>query len=51
MVKKINNLYQCEECFLFYDSKEIAKKCENFCKNNHACNIDIIKHAIKNPKS
>lgn len=47
MVKKENNLFICEECNLKYKEKEIAKKCEDWCKKTKSCNLDIIKHAIK----
>jgi len=46
MVKKIENKYQCEECKFFYKDKEWAEKCEKWCKENHSCNLDIIKHAV-----
>lgn len=47
MVKKVDNLYQCEECMMNYEDEEIAQRCEEFCKANHACNIEIIKHAVE----
>lgn len=39
--------YQCEECGLFYVEKEIAEKCQAWCKEHNSCNLDIIKNAIK----
>jgi hypothetical protein len=51
MVKEIKRadkkIYQCEECKLLYDEKIWATKCEEWCKNNHTCNIEITKHRIK----
>lgn len=51
MVKVINNqnkeIYQCEECGLKYESREIAEKCQTWCKEHKSCNLDIIKYAIK----
>jgi len=48
MVKIIdNNLYQCEECMLHYMEEKIAEDCEEFCRENNACNIEIIKYAIE----
>ncbi|MBI2459748.1 MAG: hypothetical protein HYV53_04335 [Parcubacteria group bacterium] len=40
-------IYQCQECGLKYQEKEIAEKCYNWCKKYQSCNLDIIKHAIK----
>jgi len=51
MVKIINQneriLYQCEECKLLYKEREIAEKCEAWCKEHKSCNLDIIKYAEK----
>jgi len=51
MVKIIKNqnkeLYQCEECSLKYESKEIAEKCQAWCSEHKSCNLDIIKSAVK----
>lgn len=41
-----NTLYQCPECELRYKEREIAEKCEAWCKKNKSCNLDIIKHAV-----
>lgn len=40
-------LYQCEECGLKYAEKEVAEKCQTWCKEYQSCNIEIIKHAVK----
>lgn len=40
-------VYECEECRLQYKEREIAKKCESWCKKHHTCNTEIIKHAIR----
>ncbi|MBI3671705.1 hypothetical protein HY249_02840 [Candidatus Azambacteria bacterium] len=51
MVQVIKNkdkiLYQCEECGFKYAKKEIAEKCQAWCKEHKSCNLDIIKYAIK----
>jgi hypothetical protein len=51
MVKEIKKdgkkYYQCEEYLMYYLDKNIAKKCEVFCKKNKACNLDLIKHAVE----
>ena len=50
MVKFIKNknqeLYQCEECGLKYESREISEKCQTWCKEHKSCNLDIIKYAV-----
>ena len=40
--------YFCNECGLEYFEKEWAIKCENWCKQNKTCNLEIITHSIKN---
>jgi len=51
MVNVIKNkqkeLYQCEECGLKYESKEIAEKCQAWCSEHKSCNLDLIKYAVK----
>lgn len=55
MVKEISQdnqeIYKCEECGLGYKSKEIAEKCENWCREHKSCNLDIIQNAIKEHES
>jgi len=41
------NLYQCEECGLFYADEETAKKCQAWCTEHRSCNLEIIKHAVE----
>lgn len=47
MVKEVEGKFQCEECNFFYNEKEIAQKCEKWCKENNSCNLEIIKYALK----
>lgn len=51
MVRIVKNqnkeLYQCEECDLKYESRDIAEKCQAWCSEHKSCNLDIIKYAIK----
>lgn len=51
MVKIIyqNNrdLYQCEECGFKYREKELADKCERWCREHHSCNLEITSYAIE----
>jgi hypothetical protein len=53
MVKeeKINGkiYWQCEICEFYYREEKWAEKCEDFCRKNNACSIEITKHAV-NPK-
>jgi len=51
MVKEINKsgkeYFECGECSFIYKDRKIAKECEDYCKKNHACSIEITKHSIK----
>jgi hypothetical protein len=47
MVKKVNALFQCEECGFKFKNKETAQKCEDFCKKYKSCNTELIKEAIE----
>lgn len=47
MVRKEGNCYHCEECEMVYEDGKKACECEDFCKKHKACNIDLIKYAIK----
>jgi hypothetical protein len=38
--------YRCEECGFYYREKEWAEKCEAWCGQHHACNLEITAHAI-----
>ncbi|MBI4160733.1 MAG: GTPase [Candidatus Yanofskybacteria bacterium] len=40
-------LYQCEECGLKYENKEIAEQCQAWRDEHKSCNLDLIKHAVK----
>ena len=50
MVKRIieedKDLCQCEECGMQYENKELAEKCEDWCKEHQSCNLEITKHAV-----
>ncbi len=45
--KRDKLFYICEECGFVYKSKDMAQKCENWCKKYKSCNVDITKHAVK----
>lgn len=55
MMKSMNHghgetkkVFICPECGLSYDNPDMAKKCAKWCGENHSCNLEITKHAIKN---
>lgn len=39
--------YKCEECGLIYLDRETAEKCQAWCSEHKSCNLEIIKHAVK----
>ena len=43
-------LYQCQECGFHYADKELAEKCEAWCREHKSCNIEITAHAEENKK-
>ena len=51
MVKKVTkngkDYFMCEECNMYYETKELAEQCEKYCNEKHACNMEIIKHAVQ----
>lgn len=47
MVKQKDGLFACEECGMQYKIQKIAEKCEDYCRENHACSLELIKHAVK----
>jgi len=46
MKQSKQEIYTCPHCGLHYRSKDIAQKCEAWCKEHHSCNLEIIKFAI-----
>jgi len=46
-IKNNEEYFRCEECGMYYKTRETAQKCENFCKKHHACNTEIMKHAVQ----
>lgn len=40
-------IYRCPECGLGYADQAIAKQCEAWCREHKSCNLDIIKHAVR----
>lgn len=39
-------LFQCGECKLHYSEREIAERCEAWCKEHHTCHLDIIQYSV-----
>ncbi|BFI73797.1 hypothetical protein YN1_7840 [Nanoarchaeota archaeon] len=46
MVVQIGEYWGCEECHNVYESKELAEKCEEWCKEHKSCNLEIVKQSI-----
>ncbi len=42
-----NRLYKCKVCKMIYKKENLAEKCEDWCRENNSCNLEIIKYAIK----
>ncbi len=47
MVKEKSGYYVCEKCFMKYETKSLAEKCEKFCEENNSCSLEIIRHAVQ----
>jgi hypothetical protein len=45
--KESKKVFICSECGYEYEEKEWAIKCQNWCKENKSCNLNIIKHGKK----
>jgi hypothetical protein len=39
-------VFICEECGLAYEQKEWAEKCQQWCRENQSCNLEIIQHSV-----
>jgi hypothetical protein len=46
MTKKVHGLFMCEECHLLYEDEDLAKRCEDWCREKKSCNLEITKHAV-----
>lgn len=50
MVKEVtrdsNTFYQCEACGFVYEEKAWAEKCQQYCEEHQACNLEITQHAV-----
>ncbi len=43
-------LYQCPECGLHYEDEKIAKQCEEYCRAQHSCSLEITKLSVERSK-
>ena len=41
--------YKCDVCDMYFEEKEWAEKCQDWCENHYSCNAEITQHAITNP--
>lgn len=39
--------HQCEICQMYDETRDLAERCQKFYNEKHACNTQIIKHAVK----
>lgn len=46
-LKDNTKIYQCIECGLHYTDNQMAKECEDFCRDHNACSLDITKYSIE----
>jgi len=38
--------FMCEACDMYYGTRELAQKCEDFCNEYKSCNTELMKHAV-----
>ena len=46
MVRLEDGLWVCGECGLAYRIRELAERCEAWCREHGSCNLDIIRNAV-----
>ncbi len=46
-MEKENELYECDKCHLHYSSKELARKCSEWCSTHTSCNLEVIKFSVE----
>lgn len=39
--------FMCEACNMYYENRELAEKCEDFCNKHNACSTEIAKHSVQ----
>lgn len=45
--EKKKTYYACGICKFVYETRELAQKCEDFCRAYNSCSLEITKHAIR----
>jgi len=43
----MSETYKCPVCGLHYHDKELAVKCEAFCKKFHGCSLEITQQSVE----
>jgi hypothetical protein len=38
--------YICDACGFAYRQKELAERCQSWCREHNSCSLDIIRHAL-----
>lgn len=38
--------FLCGECGFAYETRELAQKCQDWCREHHSCSLDITKYAV-----
>jgi hypothetical protein len=46
MVREKEGLFVCEACGFLYSERNLARKCEEWCKTHHSCNMEITRHSV-----
>ena len=47
VIKNDKTYYQCEACGFYYETRDLAQKCEDFCNKYKSCDMEITKHAVQ----
>ncbi|HLG23541.1 MAG TPA: hypothetical protein VI564_01280 [Candidatus Nanoarchaeia archaeon] len=46
IIKNKKIYFLCKECNFIYKNKNLAQKCEEWCRKFHSCNVKITKNVI-----
>ncbi|MFB6115386.1 MAG: hypothetical protein ABEK04_03760 [Candidatus Nanohalobium sp.] len=41
--------FKCEECGMHYQEKDLAEKCERYCREKGMCNSEITEKSLERP--
>jgi len=47
LTKNNKTYFMCGACNMYYKTKALAQKCEDFCNKYHACSIELTKNAVQ----